>query len=73
MNTQITLLSDDALDAVAGGMMNIVQEGLPPVPGSTRASGQGSVASGSSSIGPFAVSSAWFAIGAGIIIAAGAA
>jgi hypothetical protein len=58
MNTQIALLSDDALDAVCGGMIRNIIEGQPPIPGSTRATGtQGSVGTGNSSIGAILVPS----------------
>jgi hypothetical protein len=58
MNTQIALLSDDALDAVTGGMIHIISEGQPPAPGSIAADGSpGSVGTGNSSIGAILVPS----------------
>ena len=41
MNTQINLLSDDALDVVSGGMMNIKQEGQVKVAGANPPTGPG--------------------------------
>jgi bacteriocin-like protein len=58
MNTQINLLSDNELDAVSGGMIHVLSEGQPPVPGSIRADGSaGSVSTGNSSIGAILVPS----------------
>ena len=49
MNTQINLLSDDALDAVSGGRPHLVSEGNVPIPGSTLATGsQGDMGTGES-------------------------
>ena len=42
MNTQIAILSDDALDAVAGGRMALHVEDNPAVPGSLPRTGTAS-------------------------------
>ncbi len=73
MNTEITLLSDDALDIVSGGYVNngVGQTQFAHGTGAQPATGDAS--SGNSSIGPWAVSSGLFAMGAAIIIASAAA
>jgi hypothetical protein len=50
MNTQITLLSDDALDDVSGGRIALKIEGQPAIAGSSKENGQGSVSSGSNDL-----------------------
>jgi hypothetical protein len=76
MDMEMTLLSDDALDAVSGGMINIISEGQPPIAGSTKSKGQGSASSGNSSFvqgleGVLGVvqGTAW--VGIGVIAATG--
>jgi hypothetical protein len=67
MNTEITLLSDDALEAVSGGMIKLSNETPTRGPGAYI---PGSESSGNTPAGPFAVICIWGAIGAAAIIAA---
>jgi hypothetical protein len=66
MNTQIDLLSNDALDAVSGGRPHLITEGQPANPGSIAADGSpGSVSTGVNPKG----SPGWVVIAAGAVIA----
>lgn len=66
MNTPITLLADDTLDAVSGGMIHLPNESPTRSPGAYI---PGSESSGNNSNGGFAVIVTWAAIAAGAIIA----
>jgi hypothetical protein len=71
MDTQITLLSDDALDAVSGGRPNIISEGHVAIAGSSLATGTQIIGGGKSVNGPNLFDE--FLVGAAIVGAIGLA